>query len=74
VLLYEKNNDLEIYFCIPATSYYAFVFVASLFLGWAYEKTGSLLGITLAHGLTNILLFIVLPLTLNLPPMLELPL
>ena len=39
-----------------------FVFGAGLLFGWVVVKTGSLLGVTLAHGLTNIMLFIVLPL------------
>lgn len=53
---------------------YIFVFCASLFFGWVYERTRSLIGITLAHGLTNVMLFIVLPLVLDLPPSFELPL
>ena len=39
----------------------AFVFVVALFFGWAVEKTGSLLGVTLAHGTTNVLLYLVIP-------------
>lgn len=38
-----------------------FVFVVSLFFGWIFARTRSLLGITLAHGLTNIMLFLVMP-------------
>jgi hypothetical protein len=53
---------------------YIFVFCASLFFGWVYEHTRSLIGITIAHGLTNVMLFIVLPLVLDLPPGIELPL
>jgi membrane protease YdiL (CAAX protease family) len=39
-----------------------FVFVVSLFFSWVVSKTGSILGVTIAHGLTNIILFLVLPL------------
>jgi len=39
----------------------AFVFVVALFLAWVVKKTGSLLGVTLAHGVTNIMLYLVLP-------------
>jgi len=39
----------------------AFVFVVALFFGWIVKKTGSLFGVTLAHGMTNIMLFIVAP-------------
>jgi membrane protease YdiL (CAAX protease family) len=38
-----------------------FVFVVALVFGWAVEKTGSLLGVTLAHGFTNAILFLVMP-------------
>lgn len=38
-----------------------FVFAVGLFFGWAVYRTRSLLGVTLAHGLTNIVLFLVMP-------------
>ena len=38
-----------------------FVFAVALFFGWVVKKTGSLLGVTLSHGLTNIVLFLVAP-------------
>lgn len=38
-----------------------FVFLVGLFFGWIVWKTGSLAGVTLAHGLTNITLFLVMP-------------
>jgi membrane protease YdiL (CAAX protease family) len=39
-----------------------FVFGVSLFFSWVVSKTGSILGVSIAHGLTNIVLFLVLPL------------
>jgi len=39
-----------------------FVFVIALFFGWIVKKTGSLLGVTLSHGIANIVLFLVAPL------------
>ena len=39
----------------------AFVFFVALFFGWVVEKTGSLFGVTLAHGITNIILYLVVP-------------
>jgi hypothetical protein len=39
-----------------------FVFVAGFWWGYVFYRTRSILGITLAHTLTNIMLFIVLPL------------
>lgn len=39
----------------------AFVFAVGLFFGWAVLKTRSIVGVTLAHGLINIVLFLVMP-------------
>lgn len=39
----------------------AFVFVVALLFGWVAEATWSLLGISIAHGLTNIVLFLIMP-------------
>ncbi len=39
-----------------------FVFVIAMFFGWAVKKTGSLLGVTLSHGIANIVLFLIAPL------------
>jgi membrane protease YdiL (CAAX protease family) len=41
-----------------------FVFVVGLFFSWVVGKTRSIIGVSLAHGLTNILCFLVLPLLL----------
>jgi membrane protease YdiL (CAAX protease family) len=38
-----------------------FVFVVAVVFGWAVRRTGSLLGVTVAHGLTNVILFLVMP-------------
>ena len=38
-----------------------FVFSIALFFGWVVKKTGSLLGVSLCHGITNIVLFIIAP-------------
>jgi membrane protease YdiL (CAAX protease family) len=47
----------------PPYSYWdvLFVFVIALFFGWVVKKTGSLLGVTLSHGITNIVLYLVAP-------------
>ena len=39
----------------------AFVFVIGLFFAWVVMKTGSILGVTLSHGITNIGLLLVRP-------------
>ena len=38
-----------------------FVFVVALFFGWIVKKTGSLFGVILSHGITNIVLFVIAP-------------
>jgi membrane protease YdiL (CAAX protease family) len=38
-----------------------FVFGVALMFGWVVEKTRSLVGVTLAHGLTNVVLFLIMP-------------
>jgi len=38
-----------------------FVLVVGLFFGWMAQRTRSLVGVTLSHGLTNIVLFLVMP-------------
>jgi hypothetical protein len=39
----------------------AFVFFVALFFSWAVARTGSLLGVTLAHGIANVVLYLVAP-------------
>lgn len=46
----------------------AFVLSVGLFFGWAVAKTRSIVGVTLAHGLTNIVLFLVVPFVALAPP------
>lgn len=38
-----------------------FVFAVALFFGWVVVRSKSLVGVTLAHGLNNIILYLVLP-------------
>lgn len=42
-----------------------FVFAVGLLFAWVVLRTGSILGVTLAHGLTNISLFLVFPFLLT---------
>jgi len=42
-----------------------FVLAVGLVFGWFVQRTGSLLGVTLSHGLTNIVLFLVMPFLLG---------
>ena len=38
-----------------------FVFTVAILYGWIVKRTGSLLGVTLAHGLTNFILYLIAP-------------
>jgi uncharacterized protein len=38
-----------------------FVFLVALFFGWIVKKTGSIIGVSISHGLLNIALYLVLP-------------
>jgi LysM repeat protein len=40
-----------------------FVLVVGLFFGWVVSRTGSILGTTVSHGITNVMLFIIIPLS-----------
>ncbi len=42
-----------------------FVFLVALFFSWIVKKTGSLLGVTLSHGITNIMLYLIVPFLLG---------
>jgi hypothetical protein len=42
-----------------------FVFTVGLFFGWIRAKTGNILGVSLSHALTNIMLWLVLPLLMT---------
>ena len=43
----------------------AFVFAIAMFFGWVVKRTGSLLGVTLAHGITNAILYLIAPFLLG---------
>jgi hypothetical protein len=38
-----------------------FVFAIGLFFGFLTLKTGSIIGVSLSHGITNVLLFLAMP-------------
>jgi len=41
----------------------AFVFLVALFFGWIVARTGSLLGVSLSHGISNAVLYVIVPFT-----------
>ena len=51
---YEANPSVS-YWDVP------FVFAVALFFGWVVKKTGSLIGVTLSHGITNTVFFLIAP-------------
>lgn len=44
--------------------HFLFVFPVALFFGWTVQRTGSILGVSLSHGLINIGLYLVFPFVL----------
>ena len=38
-----------------------FVLSVAIFFGWVVKRTGSLLGVSLSHGITNVMLYLVAP-------------
>jgi hypothetical protein len=52
---YESATDL------------AFVFAVGLIYGWIFERSRSIVGVSIGHGLANVVLFFIAP---NLVPVL----
>ncbi len=46
---------------------FGLVLVVGLFFGWVVQKTGSLIGVSLSHGITNIILYLIVPLLMTCP-------
>ncbi|MFN2144199.1 MAG: lysostaphin resistance A-like protein, partial [Anaerolineales bacterium] len=46
---------------------FGFVFLVAMIFAYFVQRTGSILGVTLAHGLTNIGLFLIFPFLMNMP-------
>ncbi|MDD5039398.1 MAG: CPBP family intramembrane metalloprotease, partial [Dehalococcoidales bacterium] len=42
-----------------------FVFLVGLFFSWSVKKTGSLLGVIISHGITNTVLYLIVPFLLG---------
>jgi hypothetical protein len=38
-----------------------FVFAIALLNGWVVRRTGSIIGVSVSHGITNITLFLLIP-------------
>ncbi len=48
-----------------------FVFLVGLFFGWIVNRTGSLLGVALSHGITNVTLYLIVPFLSSSVPLLS---
>jgi membrane protease YdiL (CAAX protease family) len=51
------------YIAWNSVPYLGFVFGVSIIYGYIYQKTSSILGISVSHGLSNVMLFLILPLS-----------
>jgi membrane protease YdiL (CAAX protease family) len=60
-ILYVAVVYATLYIGYRSLAQVLFMLGAGLFFGWAVERTRSLLGAALAHGLTNVVLFLVMP-------------
>ncbi len=60
-LLYVSILFTALHIGWNSTSDLLFVFSVALFYGYAFQKTGSLFGITLSHGISNSFLFLIMP-------------
>ena len=60
-LLYVSLLFTSLYIGWNSILYLSFVFGVSIIYGYVFQKTRSILGVSLSHGLSNIILFLVLP-------------
>jgi hypothetical protein len=63
--LYVAGVFSTLYIGYLSPAQWLFVLGVGLLFGWVVKKTGSLVGVTLAHGIANICLYIVLPLVVT---------
>jgi len=63
--VYVAGVFSTLYIGYLSAAQWLFVLGVGLLFGWVVKKTGSLLGVTLAHGITNMCLYILLPLVLG---------
>ena len=63
--LYVAGVSSTLYIGYLSPAQWLFVLGVGLLFGWVVKKTGSLVGVTLAHGIANICLYIVLPLVVT---------
>jgi membrane protease YdiL (CAAX protease family) len=64
-LIYVATLFAVLHFGYQSILDVVFVFIVALFFGFVVIRTGSLLGVTLSHGLTNIALYLIVPFLMN---------
>lgn len=60
-LIYAAGLFSVLYIGYLSAAQVGFAFLVGLFFGWIVKKTGSLLGVALSHGITNVALYLVIP-------------
>jgi membrane protease YdiL (CAAX protease family) len=60
-IVYVSLLSAALYIGFLPVTWLAFVFFISLYFGWIVRETGSILGVALAHGLCNIVLYLIAP-------------
>lgn len=64
-LLYAAGLFSVLYIGYLSAAQWGFALLVGLFFGWVVKRTGSLLGVVLSHGITNIALYLVFPLLIQ---------
>jgi membrane protease YdiL (CAAX protease family) len=49
------------YFAWNSVPYLGFIFGVSIIYGYIFQKTGSILGVSVSHGIANVMLFLIMP-------------
>jgi membrane protease YdiL (CAAX protease family) len=60
-IVYVSLLSAVLYIGFLPVTWVAFVFFISLYFGWIVKETSSILGVALAHGLCNIVLYLIAP-------------
>jgi membrane protease YdiL (CAAX protease family) len=59
--VYTAGVFSMLYIGYLSVAQWSFALLVGLYFGWVVRRTGSLLGVTLSHGIANVMLFVVLP-------------
>ena len=59
--VYTAGVFSMLYIGYLSAAQWLFALLVGLYFGWVVRRTGSLLGVTLSHGIANVMLYVVLP-------------